>query len=143
MTAITAAKKSVNRQDGIVLSFPMGVEKIPEGALVATNAAGYAVNATDTTANIVMGVADETVDNSSTASPAGANGLRRIKVRRTGVFTFVFGGTATIANVNDLVYAVDNQTVDLIGVTANDMVVGRIVEFISATKVRVDIRDRA
>jgi hypothetical protein len=45
--------------------------------------------------------------------------------------------------VNDLVYAVDNQTVDLIGVTTNDMVVGRIVEFISATKVRVDIRDRA
>lgn len=143
MTAITAAKKSVNRQDGIVLSFPMGVEKIPEGALVATNAAGYAVNATDTAANIVMGVADETVDNSSAAVPAGANGLRRIKVRRTGVFSFVYGGTATVANVNDLVYAVDNQTVDLIGVTTNDMVVGRIVEVLSTTKVRVDIRDRA
>ena len=138
MTAITVAKKSTDRQDGTILSFKQGAEKIPEGALVMVNAAGYAVNATDTAGGVVVGIADETVDNS-----AGSVGDKSIKVRRSGVFTFVFGGTATIADVNTLVYVVDNQTVDLVGVTTNDVLVGRIVEFITATKVRVDIRDRA
>jgi hypothetical protein len=138
MTAITVAKKSTDRQDGTILSFKQGAEKIPEGALVMVNAAGYAVNATDTAGGVVVGIADETVDNS-----AGSVGDKSIKVRRSGVFNFVFGGTATIADVNTLVYVVDNQTVDLVGVTTNDVLVGRIVEFVTATKVRVDIRDRA
>jgi len=138
MTAITVAKKSTDRQDGEILSFKQGAEKIPEGALVMVNAAGYAVNATDTAGGVLVGVADETVDNS-----AGSVGDKSIKVRRTGVYTVVFGGTATIADVNTLVYVVDNQTVDLVGVTSNDVLVGRIVEFVTATKVRVDIRDRA
>lgn len=138
MTAITVAKKSTDRQDGEILSFKQGAEKIPEGALVMVNAAGYAVNATDTAGGVFVGVADETVDNS-----AGSVGDKSIKVRRTGVYTVVFGGTATIADVNTLVYVVDNQTVDLVGVTTNDVLVGRIVEFVTATKVRVDIRDRA
>lgn len=69
-------------------------------------------------------------------------GAKKIKIRRTGVFTFVYAGTATIADVNTLVYVVDNQTVDVAGDTTNDVLVGRIVEFVSATKVRVDIRDR-
>lgn len=138
MTAITVAKKSTDRADGLIQSFKQGAEKIPEGALVMVNAAGYAVNATDTAGGVVVGVADETVDNS-----AGSVGDLSIKVRRTGVFTFVFAGTATIADVNTLVYVTDNQTVDLFGATTNDVLVGRILEFVSATKVRVDIRDRA
>lgn len=137
MTAISAAKKSVDRQDGDVYSFKQAAVKIWEGALVSVNAAGYVTNATDAANDVFVGVADETVDNSG-----GAAGDKSIKVRRTGVYTVVFGGTATIADVNTLVYVVDNQTVDLVGVTTNDVLVGRIVEFISATKVRVDIRDR-
>jgi len=138
MTALTAAKKSVDRQDGDILSFKQAAVKIWEGSLVSVNAAGYVTSATDTASEVVVGVADETVDNS-----AGSAGDKSIKVRRTGVYNFVFGGTATIADVNTLVYAVDNQTVDLVGVTTNDILVGRIVEFVTATKVRVDIRDRA
>ena len=134
---ITVAKKSTDRQDGEIIAFKQGVETIPEGALVMVNAAGFAVNATDTAGGVSVGIADETVVNT------GAAGDRSIKVRRKGVFTFVYGGTATIANVNDLVYVVNNQTVNLIAVTTNDVVVGRIVEFISANRVRVDIRDRA
>ena len=138
MTAITTAKKSLNRQDGIVYPFQVAASTtIPEGALVSINAAGYAVNATDAANDVFVGVADETIDNSS-----GAAGAKKIKIRRTGVFTVVFAGTATIADVNTLVYVVDNQTVNLAAATTNDVLVGRIVEFISATKVRVDIRDR-
>jgi hypothetical protein len=138
MADITAAKKSTDRQDGEIISFQQGAEKIWEGALVAINAAGYAVNAGDDASTVVVGVADETVDNS-----AGNAGDKEIKVRRTGVFTFEFGGTATIADVNTLVYASDNQTVNLAGALTNDIIVGRIVEFIDASTVRVDIRDRA
>ena len=137
MTAITTAKKGLRRQDGEILSFQVAsATTIPEGAIVSINAAGYAVNATDAANDVVVGIADETVVN-----PSG--GTLLIKVCRTGVFTIVFGGTATIADVNTLVYVVDNQTCNLAAVTTNDVVLGRIVEVISSTKVRVDIRDRA
>ena len=137
MTALSAAKKSTDRQNGDVLSFKQGAEKIWEGALVSVNAAGYAVNATDAANDVFVGVAEETVDNS-----AGSAGDKSIKVRRNGVYTMVFGGTATIADVNTLVYVSDNQTVNLAGALTNDVLVGRIVELVTATKVRVDIRDR-
>ena len=137
MADITARKASTDRQDGLVLSFLQGAENIYEGALVAINAAGYAVNAGDDASAVVVGVADETVDNS-----AGAAGDTSIKVRRSGVFNFVANWSAAQADVNTLVYAVDNQTVDLAANTTNDILVGRVVEVISSSKVRVDIRDR-
>jgi len=138
MADITARKASTDRQDGLVLSFLQGAENIYEGALVAINAAGYAVNGGDDANAVIVGVADESVDNSG-----GAAGDKSIKVRRSGVFTFVAGFSAAQADVNTLVYAVDNQSVDLAATTTNDVLVGRIVEVLSSSKVRVDIRDRA
>lgn len=138
MADITARKASTDRQDGLVYPFKMGVEEIFEGALVAINAAGYAVNAGDDANAVVVGIADESVDNSG-----GSAGDKEIQVRRSGVFTFVAGWSAAQADVNTLVYAVDNQTVDLAATTANDVLVGRVVEVLSSSKVRVDIRDRA
>ena len=138
MADITERKASTDRQDGLVLSFLQGAENIYEGALVAINAAGYAVNAGDDANTVVVGVADETVDNSG-----GSAGDTSIKVRRTGVFTFVAAWSAAQSDVNTLVYASDNQSVDLVGTTTNDVLVGRIVEVLSSSKVRVDIRDRA
>lgn len=140
MADITARKSTTDRQDGLVLPFLMGVEQIFEGALVAVNAAGYAVNAGDDAGAVVVGVADNSVDNSG-----GSAGDEYIKVRRTGVFTFVAGWAAAQTDVGSLVAAVDNQTVNLpadVAVT-NDVIVGRVVEVLSSSKVRVDIRDRA
>lgn len=128
-----AAKRDVRRQPGEVLSFKVEeATKIFEGALVSVNAAGYLVNATDAANDLFIGVADETIDNT-----AGADGALECKVRIGGVIDLAYGGTATIANLGDPVYAVDNQTVDLAGVTTNDVLVGRVVEFVSASKVRV------
>lgn len=138
MADITERKANTDRQDGQVLSFLMGVEEIFEGALVAINAAGYAVNGGDDANAVIVGVADESVDNS-----AGSNGSLSIKVRRTGVFTFNAAWSAAQADVNTLVYASDNQSVDLAATTTNDVLVGRVVEVVSSSKVRVDIRDRA
>ena len=135
--AITTAKKNLDRQDGVVVSFLQSNVSIPEGALVSINAAGYAVNATDAANDVFVGIADEIVDNSG-----GSAGDKRIKVRRTGVYTVLFDGTAAQSDVNTLVYVKDNETVDIAGDLTNDVLVGRIVEVLSTSKVRVDIRDR-
>lgn len=132
MSALTA-KRDVRRQPGEVLSFKVEeATKIFEGALVSVNAAGYLVNATDAANDLFVGVADETVDNTS-----GADGALECKVRIGGVIDVASAATLTIANVGDQVMVSDNQTVDLAANTTNDVLVGRVVEFVSANKARV------
>lgn len=137
MADITERKASTDRQDGEVVPFLASNVSIFEGALVAVNAAGYLDNAGDDANTVVVGVADESVDNSG-----GSAGDKEVKVRRTGVYTFVAGWSAAQADVNTLVYASDNQTVNLAANLTNDVLVGRVVEVLSSSKVRVDIRDR-
>ena len=135
MANITA-RKDVRRQEGRVLSFPVEeATTIYEGALVSVNAAGYAVNASDAANDAFVGVCHVGADNSGGADGAG----EKVQVWTDGVIDCVYAGTATQANVGDLVYAVDNQTVDVVGDTTNDVLVGKIVEFVTATKVRVAI----
>ncbi len=132
MTAITALKDT-RRQEGVILPFPVEeATKIVEGALVSVNAAGYAVNATDTASERVVGVATAEADNTS-----GADGAIDVTVWTDGVHDFVSAFSATIANVGDKVYALDNQTVDVAGSLTNDILVGVVVGVISTSKVRV------
>ena len=132
MTAITA-RKDTRRQEAVILPFPVEeATKIVEGALVSVNAAGYAVNATDTASERVVGVASAEADNTS-----GADGAIDVTVWTGGAHTFVSGFSATIANVGDNVYAVDNQTVDLVGTTTNNIQVGVVVGVLSTSAVRV------
>lgn len=132
MTAITA-RKDTRRQEAVILPFPVEeATKIVEGALVSVNAAGYAVNATDTASERVVGVASAEADNTS-----GADGAIDVTVWTNGAHSFVAAFSATIANVGDKVYAVDNQTVDLAATTTNDVLVGVIVGVESASQVRV------
>lgn len=132
MTAITA-RKGTRRQEAVILPFPVEENtKIVEGALVSVNAAGYAVNATDTAGERVVGVASASADNTG-----GADGAIDVTVWTNGAHSFVSQFSATIANVGDKVYAVDNQTVDLAGVTTNDVLVGVIVGIESASQIRV------
>ena len=132
MTAITA-RKDTRRQEAVRLPFPVEENtKIPEGALVSVNAAGYAVNASDTASERVVGVACETADNTG-----GADGAIDVIVWTDGAHSFVSGFSATIANVGDKVFAVDNQTVDLAATTTNDVLVGVVVGVESSSQVRV------
>lgn len=133
MANLTAARED-NRQDGILLAVPMSAAKLFKGSLVANNASGYAAKAADTASFTLAGVAYETIDNS-----AGSAGDLNIRVWRQGVFEFNFSGTATQANVGTAVFAVDDNTVALAATTTNDVMVGRIVQFVSASKVRVEI----
>lgn len=131
MTALTA-KKDVRHQPGQVVSLKQAAVKIYEGALVSVNSSGYATNATDASGDIFVGVADEYSDNS-----AGAAGDVEIKVRVGGIVDVVSNFSAAQTNVTDQVYALDSQTVDLAASLTNDVLVGRVVEVVSSSKVRV------
>lgn len=132
MAAITA-RKDTRRQEAVILPYPVEENtKIVEGALVSVNAAGYAVNATDTTGERVVGVASASADNTG-----GADGAIDVTVWTNGAHSFVANFSAAISNVGDKVYAVDNQTVDLAATTTNDVLVGVIVGIESASQVRV------
>jgi hypothetical protein len=65
-----------------LVAYPIAAVKIPKGALVNINAAGYATNATDASGETFAGVAYETVDNS-----AGSAGDLSIRVETTDAAT--------------------------------------------------------
>jgi hypothetical protein len=109
-------KRFVERQ--IVLTLAASTT-IPAGVMVATNASGLAVNASDTTALKVQGIS---------AHPASTvNGDIKIVVER-GVFNMGNDGTITVANVGTLATVLDNQTVSLAATTTNDIGAGYIEE---------------
>lgn len=134
MTELTEDKQ-IERQDGVQKDFSMaGSEKIFAGALACVNAAGYALEGSDTAGLIFQGVATQRVDNSS-----GSNGDKTIVLRRRGLFRLILDTAITIANVGDNVFLVDDQTVDLTANVSNHIFCGIIAGFISTTEAWIDI----
>ncbi len=133
MTATTTAREA-KRKDGQLVAYPMAAVKIPKGALVNINSAGYATNATDASGETFAGVAFETVDNS-----AGSAGDKSIRVHTTGTFEFIDGGAnGAQTDVGAAFNIVDNQTVTDAS-TTNSLKAGVAVESVSATRVRIRI----
>lgn len=133
MTAITTAREA-KRKDGEIIAYPISNVKIPKGALVNINAAGYATNASDTAGETFAVVAYETVDNS-----AGSAGDSCIRVETTGTFVFVDGGgNGAQTDVGVEFYVVDNATVTDAATTAS-IKAGVAVESIDANTVRIRI----
>ncbi len=96
---------------------------IEAGKMVAKNSAGYAVEAADAANLVVMGRADEAVDNSG-----GSNGAETVEVRRKKVFKYDNSGTnaVTVAHIGGNVYVEDDETVDSDGGT-NNIVAGKCI----------------
>ena len=134
MTATTTARES-RRKDGDFVAYPVAAStKIPKGVLVNINAAGYAVNSSDTAGETFAGVSHETVDNST-----GAAGDLFIRVETTGTFQFVDGGAnGAQTDVGVDFKIVDNQTVTD-AATTNNIKCGICVESISTTATRLRI----
>lgn len=112
MAALTAPRiaKRLNAEPYLYeLAIPVkAATKIYSGALVATDATGYALPAATATGLKIWGIAEETTDNS-----AGGNGDVFIKVRR-GAFNFnvgTAGDALSQADVGSMVYAIDDNTV--------------------------------
>ena len=101
--------------------------KIFKGALVVYDAAGFAANGSDIAGVKFAGIANETVDNTG-----GASGAKSIEVAN-GEYKLT-GSSLEQADAGRLVYiGADNQTVtDGTGAT-NDIPVGTLIEFLSAT----------
>jgi len=135
MADITADKKTKYSSEGILNLSMKGSSTLYAGSMVSTDATGYAVKSGDVASEFFQGVAQEQVAN------AGADGAKRIEVRSNGIHYFVTSGL-TIADIGKQVYAVDNQTVALAATTTNDVLVGVIVDFVSATEVGVNISRR-
>jgi hypothetical protein len=76
--------------------------------MVAISAAGLGVAATATAANVTVGIAEQTVDNTG-----GANSAVSVKVRR-GIFRFgnsTAGDLIARSEIGKQVFVVDDQTV--------------------------------
>lgn len=129
MTAITASK-NVRRQEANILHFKAKAgEKIPAGALVVV-ASGYAENLTDKSGAVFVGVASETCDNTG-----GAAGAKEVRVWQYGAFDMAAGFSAAQTDVGAAVVGTDNQTVAK--TSTNSVAVGRVVERLSSSKIRV------
>lgn len=133
MANLTASRED-QRQDDRLRLVKVAAVALFKGSLVCKNAAGFAIKAADTVGITFTGVAFESVDNS-----AGAAGAATARVFTGGTFLLNFSGTATQATEGLKVYAVDDNTVALAATTTNDILVGVVSEFVSATTVRVAI----
>lgn len=136
MTAQTANREP-SRQEGKQLALKASNLHFYRGALAIFDATtGLVVKGADAAGGGLAGVVTGEVDLTSLAAGAG-----RVELYREGVFEVTYGpGGATDANVGDTVVIADDQTVTTAGVATNDVVAGQIVEVVSATKVRIQIK---
>jgi hypothetical protein len=121
-------------RDGIEIEFPVAANiKIYAGSLVCANTNGYAAPASDTAGLKFLGVALEQMDNTG-----GANGAKKVRLRRTGTFEFD-ALSITQAMVGTAMYVVDDHTIDDAAGPLNDVRVGLLVKYVSDTKGWIDI----
>ena len=134
MAAITT-RKDVRRQENNIGHLALAPETtIPEGALVGVNSDGYAVNAVASTAARVVGVASITASNVTREDD-------HTEFWTGGVIRVNTGFNAVQADVASYVKVVDNQTVAKLANGDNaSLAIGRIVEIISSTQVRIALK---
>ncbi len=137
--AAATADQFVTFRDGKYITPGVAAStEIFAGTWICYDADGYLVPAADTANFVFAGVAMEAVDNSG-----GADGDLNCKIRRHGLVKATFATAIAAANTNELMYSVDDTSLDLVGDTTNDIVMGRLVEFIDTTHGWVDMEDRA
>ncbi len=116
MAQTASAPLDINERPGDYISLPIAAQtKIWAGELIAVTAAGLATFAQDTAGLLVVGRAEETVDN--TADQAG--GALSVKVK-IGVFQYVnaaAGGFTAASQPGTWAYVSDDQTVAAGGTT--------------------------
>jgi hypothetical protein len=115
MAATTVDRQTLSKRIERILSFTVAAgQTIPAGVMVATTAAGEAVNASDAAAIFVQGRAQH-------RAVAG----EIIEVAR-GVFAWANNGSVVKADIGKVATVVDNQTVGLAAQTTADIGAGII-----------------
>jgi len=134
MSALTA-DRNTEYSLGDTLALPVKASTtIYAGALVCVDSTGYAVPAGDTAGHSFVGVATAQADNAN-----GSAGDVSVIVRRKGRYMLDYAGTATQADVGAKVYVADDQTIDLIADTTNDILVGIIARMEASSKLWIEI----
>jgi len=123
MAALTQDRQTPAKFIQRYKSIPVAANaRIFRGAIVAVNAAGFAVPAADAVGLIIAGAggrAEDFVDNTG-----GANGAKSVRVS-VGVFKYATT-TLTQAEVGDTAVALDDQTVTTVAAATNDIAVGKL-----------------
>jgi hypothetical protein len=133
MAALTGDKKIKSKWMGRSFTGDVAAATtIHLGALLAVNAAGFIVPASDIAAIKVVGVAGERVEN------PGAAGAKQVHIL-TGVFAFVnLAGAILQASKHRLCYVGDDQSVTTAAIAAQDVIAGVVEEF-TTTEVWVSV----
>ena len=119
----TTSELSAPEMTGYYVDIPIAAStKLYQGAMIALNSSGYAVTATDTAGQRVIGRCEATVDNSS-----GSAGDKHVRVKR-GTFAYANSGTNAItqAYVGKFAYVEDDHTVAT--TATNKTKAGRVVK---------------
>lgn len=137
MTAM-AANNPNNRGVGKIQEFPVvAADIIYEGALVSIDQPdtdGAALPSGDVAAQMFAGVCVEEADNS-----AGAKGDINVRVDISGATVILVTSGMNAEDIGVEVMTADDQTVEKAAASTNNQAVGKIVEYISATSVRVKL----
>lgn len=134
MTPLTESRYTKFR-DGLITAHPVkAATKIYKGSLVCADLTGYAVPGADAPNYTFLGVALEEADNTD-----GASAAVTVRVQALGVFSFAKTGTITQASAGAPLYVYDDQTVALVGTTAQDILCGRL-EALDGSDVRVRLK---
>jgi hypothetical protein len=135
MTVLSADANIQSKDLPTILSYPVEDNvKIYKGAIVAIDTSGYATNAADTASFVVVGIADEDVDNTVSGHTAGGLNIRVV----SGRAFLLTAASMTQAKVGAEALVSDDATVVTSG-TTNSIKVGRVVSYVSATQVWVYI----
>jgi len=132
MTALVSRVDREEKEGKLLAHKVVAGDVIYQGALVKINAAGFLAPCSAEAGATFAGVAYEGVDNS-----AGAAGDEVCRVEKYGAY-LMSGSGFSQADVGSEVYASDDDTISTTQ-GSNEQAVGKIVEYISATQVRVRI----
>lgn len=125
----------IKRRDGNKVAYPVAASQhIRQGTLVF-GAGGYATGVTGSGANVFLGVAIHEADNST-----GSAGDIKVEVWRCGEFELV-GSGFTVADAGKEAFATDNYTIG-VAAAANAVRIGKVTEFISATRLFVAVEGK-
>jgi hypothetical protein len=123
MTALTAAR-SLAERSGLTSTPPVAASTIIYQGAIVVMEGGVAKPGKTATGLVVIGVAEETVDNSG-----GAAGAKKATVRR-GCYPFANLGAdpVTAADIYQDVYLVDDQTIARTSGTSTRSVAGKLID---------------
>jgi len=141
MAALTGPRFNADRlgKDAVIelLKVPLKANaKVWAGGLAATDASGYGIEATGATGQTIIGIWEQSIDNTG-----GANGDKTGEVRR-GTFAFnnsTAGDAITQADFTKVVYVADDNTVAKTDNSGARVAAGRMLQLTTDGRVLVQV----